>query len=623
MSVHRDCVARVCPGALRSRAYKRDRRFLATASSLELLEGLPLVGKAFDKSLISGISPSGADLCEAATLVSRFSRCQSADLSLSIPLPGDAGKRFPYLLEGVRGRDAGCVRAFRQIHHLYAKLECPPDDNQVNEAIAGFVRRQGELPESLDRTPLVRCARDLIAEIVRSIDWTDIVPRHGPGALATGEKLWEKMEFKRIYSDLQQYYPADEYFYLNSDHVSWRYDEKGLYSVISPSKRGQAERIVHFVELPNSHCTLVAVPKDFRGPRIIAKEPLEKQWIQQGQRRVLVRELEQHPLTSGYVNFTSQDVNRGLALESSSSGRYATLDLKDASDRVSMALCSALIPSPALDYLRSSRSVAARLPSGLPVELRSFSPMGSAVCFPLESLIFYALSLSAIHCHRNPEAPFPPLRKQGGWRKYLGLVYVYGDDLIVDSEYSIPVIEALTSVGLVVNRDKCCLAGPFRESCGLDAFSGVDVTPIRFKHLPDRHTPSSFASSCAYLNRLRERCMMNSYDYLLEVFVNEFSTVPFLTCHEDPCGILTTSLTEAVNWNNSSFKRRYNKHLQQFEWLVTETSPVVVTHAINGWSQYLRAMTAFPNGKPDSWGNDDDEWSIPHALKLRKRWRTL
>lgn len=583
VSVHKDLVTAVDPGILRSRAYQRDRRYLATASELELLQELPKVGKAFDRSL-------------CAAQEKDFSR---ADCGLQSPVPES---RFKYFLDGVHAGSTECIRAFRQIHLLYAKYECSV---AADDAILAFIARQQELPESLPRTPLIIVARDLISEILKDLDWSDIIPRHGPGAVATGEKPWEKMDFKRIYLDQDGLYPVDQYFFMNVHHLSEKLGSEGLES---------------FTVLPESHCTLVAVPKDFRGPRIIAMEPLEKQWLQQGQRRVLVRRLETHPLSRGYVNFTSQDVNRRLALRSSMDSTFATLDLKDASDRVSLALCSSLISEPSISYLKATRSVAVRLPTGSAVPLRSFSPMGSAVCFPLESLIFYALSLSAVYLARRPRHLYPT-RKD--WVQVLGSVYVYGDDLVVDSSHAMAVIEALSSVGLVVNRDKCCLAGHFRESCGLDAYDGGCVAPVRVKHLPDRRVPSSFPSAVSYLNEFRARRMMNSYDELMKLIAKSFGTVPYLTCHSDPCGVFTTSFTEAVSWNNFHFRSRFNRQLQTMEWKVTEMSPRFKRLAVEGWSQYLRIMTAFPNGTPHDWSNDDDEWSIPHALTRNQRWRTL
>jgi hypothetical protein len=84
---------------------------------------------------------------------------------------------------------------------------------------------------------------------------------------------------------------------------------------------------------------LTAVPKDSRGPRLICVHPKEAIWIQQGQRLKLEAAITSSNLTKGRINFTDQTVNGGLALESSKSGRLATLDLKEASDRISCNSC--------------------------------------------------------------------------------------------------------------------------------------------------------------------------------------------------------------------------------------------------------------------------------------------
>jgi hypothetical protein len=136
LAVHRDLSVSVDPGILRSRAYARDRKYLASATELELLQELPIVGKSFDRSLCLG----------------QESNWRAAD---DVTLPPVPESRFSYFLDGARAGSAECVRAFRQIHLLYAKYECSTD---ADEAILAFVSRQNELPESLPRTPLLRCA---------------------------------------------------------------------------------------------------------------------------------------------------------------------------------------------------------------------------------------------------------------------------------------------------------------------------------------------------------------------------------------------------------------------------------------------------------------------------------
>jgi len=55
---------------------------------------------------------------------------------------------------------------------------------------------------------------------------------------------------------------------------------------------------------------------------------------------------------------------------------------------------------------------------------------------------------------------------------------VYGDDIIVPSESYDMVSWALECFGFQVNPEKSFSTGPFRESCGTDAFAGTNVRPI-------------------------------------------------------------------------------------------------------------------------------------------------
>jgi hypothetical protein len=190
--------------------------------------------------------------------------------------------------------------------------------------------------------------------------------------------------------------------------------------------------------------------------------------------------LESHRLTKGYVNFTHQEVNRDLALHGSIHEHIATLDLKDASDRVSLALVRrvfAKVPV-VLQALEACRTTETQLPDGRLVELKKFAPMGSALCFPVEALIFWAILVSAM-CKRT-RLPLSVVGKR---------IFVYGDDIIVPVDWAPQCMLALERVGLRVNTAKCCITGPFKESCGMDAFKGVCVTPIRFrKQWTDRNS---------------------------------------------------------------------------------------------------------------------------------------
>jgi len=113
------------------------------------------------------------------------------------------------------------------------------------------------------------------------------------------------------------------------------------------------------------------------------------------------------------------------------------------------------------------------LPRGKHV-LRSFAPMGSAVCFPVESVIFWALAVSSIWNSENT-------LDCEGRRLIEESVYVFGDDIIIPTKYAQQVMDDLTLFGLKFGPEKCFTKGPFRESCGCNAFDGERIEPVMIK----------------------------------------------------------------------------------------------------------------------------------------------
>jgi hypothetical protein len=104
--------------------------------------------------------------------------------------------------------------------------------------------------------------------------------------------------------------------------------------------------------------------------------------------------------------------------------------------------------------------------------------MGSALCFPVEAMVFYTLIQSAMHIldGRRPSSR--------SIRRYGKLIDIYGDDIIVPVEYADFVVKYLESYALKVNVNKSFKASAFRESCGADFFNGVPVNPVYAREVP-------------------------------------------------------------------------------------------------------------------------------------------
>jgi len=393
-------------------------------------------------------------------------------------------------------------------------------------------------------------------------DPSDIVPRHGPGAVADGVASHLKYRWKTFYSDLDQEYPYSEYFYLNHSHLCYQLSRLLL---LDTRKRGYAR--------------LCAVPKDSRGPRLISMEPLEYQWIQQGLGRAIVAWVERHNHTRGYVNFHDQNINRDLALVASVTGSQDTLDLKDASDRVSLWLVRQLFPRGLMKKFEAARTAGTEI-EGKCYDLRKFAPMGSALCFPVESLCFWSLALATLNFDKlgSGYAVCPSdLRHQ---------VWVFGDDLIVPKgglDLLRPVFEELD---LQFNVDKCCTGKYFRESCGMDAFQGVCVTPIRIKHWGT--SPNDMVALCETATAFAKIGYSAVAGLLYSIVELATGVLPVDASGERSLHRYHPSAVTAQVLTAHTHRIRYNTALQRAEYRAVQPSPHHYTWDASDWGELWR-----------------------------------
>jgi hypothetical protein len=101
--------------------------------------------------------------------------------------------------------------------------------------------------------------------------------------------------------------------------------------------------------------------------------------------------------------------------------------------------------------------------------------MGSALCFPIEALVFSTLIFLGIQ-----KVLDRPLTREDVM-SMRGKVRVYGDDIIVPVEYVRSVVESLETFGFKVSLGKSFWNGSFRESCGKDYYKGEDVSIVRVR----------------------------------------------------------------------------------------------------------------------------------------------
>jgi hypothetical protein len=353
---------------------------------------------------------------------------------------------------------------------------------------------------------------------------------------------------------------------------------------------------------------LVSVPKDSRGPRLICVHPAEAIWIQQGQRRVLEDAITRCPLTRGSIRFTDQSVNGKMALLSSKTKGLCTLDLKEASDRISTSLVRYLFGDYLYDILSCARATHVLLPDGRKLLLHKWAPMGNCLTFPVESLIFWGLVQAGI------------IYETG---RMSNDVYVFGDDIIFPSVYYNHVLRALCFAGLVPNFSKTFRHGLFRESCGVDAFDGVDITPVRMKRGSITCTEDAQAF-CSLAYRLRqkgfERTCVTIYSYIESYLGRRLEIIN----NPDSSGIFEyrpMRMSELLCRYDGSRTLRYNHRLHRYEIRHLKVSPKIYRgNDINDRSHLLHSLVDLHYRSPIS---DGLQYVIPYSQRSAYGWTEL
>jgi len=210
------------------------------------------------------------------------------------------------------------------------------------------------------------------------------------------------------------------------------------------------------------------VPKDCRTDRPIAVGASLNLFIQLGVKAYMEKRLK---LVG--VDLTSQETNRIYARYGSSKSKspdcpnqFSTIDLASASDTISTGLVKLLLNDEWFSFLDDIRHKSGTLGSEA-IYYEKFSAMGNGFTFPLESLIFWAVSKAAI--------------EDAGSRCKRDDIAVFGDDIIIRYEHVDAVISALNWSGFTVNTEKSYLSGFFKESCGEDYYLEHNVRPFYLK----------------------------------------------------------------------------------------------------------------------------------------------
>lgn len=517
--------------------FERDKAYMLERSTHEgtsfFLSTLPLLGGALDRSLVTEAPlqvPCNFALYgksrlprllhslfkqvfdEEGNLICRMSDLPNKELIYDHVWP--RGRRLIHQswLPPAEGNLAAlAVKYLRQILSIWKKVEVPlekfDEDTILDEFIIRITSKKdlNYVPNNVAREArrLLRLVFQTSTPFLTQLHQFRKEPwgRHGPGAVAGRERGSGKWSEFTVWPG------------VSPKLFSWR---DGAPLRIKYSKDAHPARIA-------------LVPKDYRGPRVICVEPKENQFAQQGLMELLYGHLQTCELTRRSINFVDVSPSREICY----TYKYSTIDLKDASDHLSLDVAKLLLPKWffALVTRYRTREIITGLKSLPKVKPRSLATMGNALCFPLETLLFWAITQAQANlywkeCRRN------------GKRLPSRAVRVFGDDIIVDTRVAPFLVTTLATFGLQVNQVKTCINSHVRESCGEWVYWGLSCKTIN---------PKAMSVST-------DRSWIQFLDYFKELdgewFLNTRQTMRELILEFKP---------------KASVRKRWNRFLQRYE----------------------------------------------------------
>jgi len=597
-----------------------------------------------------------------------FDRCLSLEL---LTVSGIAGQRpykkgvvIPRLFKGLLRRvfndngvlrvdsDVDCIRYLRQLYYAAKKVKVQCSDSRTWKQVHEFfeidrkVRRAtlsweldelgiehyphrhlsdgcndgaaplfglshagySDVEESLAPLPdgVFACAQEVADVVTASIgrfepsEWR---AKHGPGAVADQRHTQFKYDFPSWPAKLERVFPMSEFGFSNlanwADFLNGK-DSHLLY--------GEGE-------FPSK---LISVPKTLKGPRLIASEPVAHQWCQQIIKDFLSRRLADTPISSA-IHFRDQRENQEFARRASHDQSHATIDLSSASDRLSCWVIERVFrkSSSLLEAFHSSRTRwlmnAIDKKSPKYIMLRKFSCMGSAVTFPVQTYVFAILAISSVLYSRQMKVTSKNIESVSQE------VRVFGDDIIVPLDGWETLTGLLGHLGLKVNSQKTYGIGRFRESCGLDAFEGNDVTPTYSMTYPEVSRPESIASCVDSHNNFVKRGYFATAKYV-KSRVHQLRRFTFANVPIDSGAF---GWWDVENGDNTHLPRRWNSDLQRLEVRVDVPCGKTTRILPNSNSVLLQFFTV-ARFRPLEYFVGDSLGHIQRAVtNIRKRWVTL
>jgi hypothetical protein len=503
-----------------------------------------------------------------------------------------------------------CVKLYREITRMFKKLIYSDSREEIlhKKVVSEFMDCDNSLPDDIS-SPCYDYYLGPVSRMVlldlHNYDPRKLQAKHGPGNVA--ESLSPNQKWQGVLSDM-----------IKHDRYASSF---GFDSFLSEGLNDQhrcSEMLIEddeeLYDAPAGIAKLISVPKSSIARRTISMEPVLKQFIQQGLNTQLRSSIERCRILRGCLALSDQSRNQISCLEGSRTGEIATIDLSAASDRLSLQLVNRIFADKIFfrEDLNRSRSSFIQIESSR-YKLLKYAGMGNATTFPVQSVAFALLAICSILSHDGIR---PTLRNVVRSSR---LLRVFGDDITIPSKYVASLDLWLTHYGLKINHKKSFSTGFFRESCGVDAFHGQDVTPIYVKSLPGLLQGKS--------DLIPHLVSVSNASWMRGLY--EFSTT-IKTLVEDLVGHLpnVSNKSSGLGWHSrvdTNVAHKWDGKLQRFVFRTLVVKGTRVDDNLDGRAALLKSLVNLEQRPIDTDTIIDARnlQSSPKRFRNRLRWRWL
>jgi hypothetical protein len=206
--------------------------------------------------------------------------------------------------------------------------------------------------------------------------------------------------------------------------------------------------------------------------------------------------------------------------------------------------------------------------------LKKYAGQGNATTFPVQSIVYAGLAIASVIYDENLPV---------NYRTVLSVarrVRVFGDDIIIPSSNVPTLAWYLDALQLQVNRSKTHSEGNFRESCGMDAYKGYDVTPLYVSHHVPGDSPEDIASWVEVSNNAHSKGLWRMSAGMIDLL----SSAVYL-----PVNVRSgLSLSSFVQDSLPTRFLRYNKELHRWETRVLSLATKAKVGRRESWDNLLQ-----------------------------------